>query len=114
MRKKVFGLSLCAMLFALSFLVEAQQLPKVYRIGFLAFGSPPSGPSPNLEAFRQRLRELGYMEGQNMILEPRYAKGNIGRLPHLAAELVRRPRWERWRGWWPRLLLQRTQTKLQR
>jgi putative ABC transport system substrate-binding protein len=68
---------------------EAQQAGKVYRIGFLAFGPPPSGLSPSLEAFRQRLQELGYVEGQNLILEPRYAKGNIGRLPGLASELIR-------------------------
>ncbi len=68
---------------------EAQKADKVYRIGFLAFGSPPSGLSPSLEAFRQRLQELGYVEGKNIILEPRYAKGNIGRLPGLAAELIR-------------------------
>ncbi len=70
-------------------LAEAQQAGRTYRIGFLAFGPPPSGASPSLEALRQRLRELGYVEGQNLILEPRYAKGNIGRLTGLAAELVR-------------------------
>jgi putative ABC transport system substrate-binding protein len=89
MKKKVFGLSLCVMLFALSFTVEAQQLAKVYRVGFLAFGSPPSGPSPSLEAFRKRLRELGYVEGKNLGLELRYAEGKIDRLSGLAAELVR-------------------------
>ena len=89
MSKRLFYFALCAMLFALCFPAEAQQAGKVYRIGFLASGPPPSGASPSLEAFRQKLRELGYVEGQNMILEPRYAKGNFGRLPGLAAELVR-------------------------
>jgi len=68
---------------------EAQQAGKVYRIGFLAFGSPPSGPSHSLEAFRQRLRELGYVESENRGLELRYAEGKFDRLSGLAAELVR-------------------------
>jgi len=68
---------------------KAQQAGKVYRIGFLAFGFPPSGPSPSLEAFRQRLRELGYVESENLSLELRYAKSKIHRLSGLAAELVR-------------------------
>lgn len=89
MSKKTFCFGLCAMLLALSVPVEAQQSAKIHRIGFLAFGSPPSGRSPSLEAFRQRLRELGYVEGQNVVLELRYAKGKIGRLSGLAAELIR-------------------------
>ncbi len=91
MRLRTIGLigTLALGLFVVPLPSEAQQVGKVYRIGFLAFGPPPSGVSPSLEALRQRLRELGYMEGQNLILEPRYAKGNLGRLPGLAAELVR-------------------------
>ncbi len=89
MSNKLFCFALCAMLLVLSFPAQAKQAGKVYRIGFLAFGPPPSGASPSLEALRQRLRELGYMEGQNLILEPRYAKGNLDRLTGLAAELVR-------------------------
>ena len=68
---------------------EAQHAGKVYRIGFLAFGFPPSGPSPSFEAFRQRLRELGYVESENLSLERRYTKGKIDRLSGQAAELVR-------------------------
>lgn len=68
---------------------NAQQAGKIYRIGFLAFGSPPSGPMPCLEAFRHRLRELGYVESENLGLEFRYAEGKIDRLSGLAAELVR-------------------------
>jgi putative ABC transport system substrate-binding protein len=50
-----------------------------------------SPPSPNVETFRQGLRDLGYVEGKNIILEYRYAEGKIDRLPHLAEELVRLP-----------------------
>ena len=67
---------------------EAQQATKVYRIGRLFPGLPPT-PNPSLEAFRQRLRELGYVEGQNFVIEHRYAEGRPERLPDLAAELVR-------------------------
>src|SRR3990172_3875016 len=66
---------------------EAQQAVKVPRIGFLFYGSP--GPSPELDAFRQGLRELGYIEGQNITIEYRFARGRVGQLPELAAELVR-------------------------
>jgi len=84
-RKNVFGPLLCALLLALSFPAEAQQAGKVYRIGYLRAGS---GRTSN-EAFRQGLRELGYVEGQNLVIETRSAKGKNERLPDLAAELVR-------------------------
>ena len=67
---------------------EAQQATKVYRIGRLFPGLPPT-PNPSLEAFRQGLREFGYVEGQNLVIEYRYAEGRLERLPDLAAELVR-------------------------
>ncbi len=66
---------------------EAQQAGKVYRIGFLFFGS--RGPSRELDTFRQGLRELGYIEGQNIVIEYRFASGRAERLPELAAELAR-------------------------
>jgi len=66
---------------------EAQQAAKVPRIGFLFFGS--LGPSRELDAFRQGLRELGYAEGQNIAVEYRFARGEIERLPELATELAR-------------------------
>jgi len=68
---------------------EAQQSKKVYRIGFLSAGS--SLPTPNVEAFQQSLRDLGYVEGQNLAIEYRYAENHLERLPDLAAELVRLP-----------------------
>ncbi|MEK6601351.1 MAG: ABC transporter substrate-binding protein, partial [Candidatus Binatota bacterium] len=61
---------------------------KVPRIGFLAAVSP-SALSARIEAFRQGLRELGYVEGKNITIEYRYAEGKLDRLPALAAELVR-------------------------
>src|SRR6266436_2205888 len=91
MRRTTAGLSI---ILALSILVApvvaaAQQPTKVYRIGRLSPGLPPSQPSPSMEAFRQRLRELGYVEGQNLVIEWRWAEGREERLPELAAELVR-------------------------
>jgi putative ABC transport system substrate-binding protein len=77
-----------AMLLAVAVLAEAQQPTKVSRIGFLATVSP-STISDRVEAFRQGLRELGYVEGKNIVIEWRYAEGKADRLPSLAAELVR-------------------------
>ena len=67
---------------------EAQQPKKVPRIGFLNATSP-SAVSARIEAFQQGLRELGYVEGKNIVIEYRYAEGKPDRLPALAAELVR-------------------------
>src|SRR6266849_8668627 len=67
---------------------EAQQAAKVYRIGRLQAG-PPIDPNPTLEAFRRGLHDLGYVEGQNLVIESHYAEGREERLPDLAAELVR-------------------------
>jgi len=67
---------------------DAQQAGKVPRIGFLSLTSPSDRP-PLLDAFRQGLRELGWVEGQNIVIDYRYAEGRVDRLPDLAAELVR-------------------------
>src|SRR5438874_7149023 len=67
---------------------QAQQLTKVPRIGFLDATSP-STISDRVEAFRQGLRELGFVEGKNIVVEYRWAEGKIERLPDLATELVR-------------------------
>src|SRR5215510_8691663 len=69
-------------------LVEAQQPTKIPLIGFLS-GSFPSTSPARREAFRQGLRELGYVEGKNIVIEQRYADGKFDRLPALAAELLR-------------------------
>src|SRR4029453_812786 len=65
-----------------------QQAAKVYRIGYLAGGSSTSSLNTT-EAFRQGLRELGWVEGQNIVIDYRSAEGRYDRLPDLAAELVR-------------------------
>ena len=85
MSKKLFCFALCAMLFALSIPAHAQQPKKVYRIGYLK----NNRIGRNEEAFREGLRKLGYVEGQNIVIEWRPAKGKLDRLPELAAELVR-------------------------
>jgi len=69
-------------------IVEAQQPKKVPRIGFLS-ATPPAILSARVEAFRQGLRDLGYLEGTNIVIEWRYAEGKLDRLSELAAELVR-------------------------
>ena len=86
--RKLFRLTLCTMLLALCASAEAQQPTKVHRIGFLATLSPFT-ISARAEAFRQGLRELGYVEGKNIVIEYRYAEGKLDRLSELAAELVR-------------------------
>jgi putative ABC transport system substrate-binding protein len=87
MRKNVVPLALCAMLYALCYSVWAQQPAKVPRIGFLITSSP-SAIAPRIEAFRQGLRELGYVEGKTIVIERRYAEGKVDRLSALAAEFV--------------------------
>jgi putative ABC transport system substrate-binding protein len=67
---------------------QAQQSAKVPRVGYLT-GATPEGQSARIEAFRQGLRELGYVEGKNIVIEYRYAEEKLDRLPALAAELVR-------------------------
>jgi putative ABC transport system substrate-binding protein len=68
-------------------LTEAQQPGKVPRIGYLITSSAPVA-APRMDLFRQGLRELGYEEGKNIVIEPRHADGKSDRLPALAAELV--------------------------
>ncbi len=87
MNRRTFLCGLTLGMLGLPVAAEAQQAGKVPRIGLLFYGSP--GPSPELDAFRQGLRELGYIEGQNITIEYRFAGGRVGQLPELAAELVR-------------------------
>jgi ABC-type uncharacterized transport system substrate-binding protein len=89
--KKVWPRRLAALLFATALLAlvnlaDAQQGSKISRIGYL---NPRSGPGAREEAFRQGLRDLGYIEGKNIVIEYRWAAGNYDRLPALAAELAR-------------------------
>jgi len=89
MNKKAI-IILAAIILISPHVIAAQQSGKLPRIGLL-FVNESSPPSPNVEAFRQGLRDLGYTEGKNIVLEYRYAEGNIDRLPQLAAELVHMP-----------------------
>ena len=84
MNTTVFGL-LAVWFFSFLPLAEAQQPKKVPRMGYLS----PRANAVRIEAFRQGLRELGYVEGKNIVIEWRFAEGKLDRLPALAAELVR-------------------------
>jgi putative tryptophan/tyrosine transport system substrate-binding protein len=88
MKKKLTVLTLYALLFALWVPVQAQQTGKVHRIGFLD-PSTTFGMAGLLEAFRQELNRLGWIEGKNITIEYRFAEQKSERLPELAAELVR-------------------------
>src|SRR5437764_715505 len=72
---------------ALPVVARAQKSGKIPQIGYLSTANPRSMPS--FQAFEQRLRELGYIEGQNIVIEYRNAEGEVDRLPDLAADLVR-------------------------
>jgi ABC-type uncharacterized transport system substrate-binding protein len=88
MSQKILCFVLCAILFAHWVPAQAQQLTKVPRIGYLT-GASLSAMSARTEAFRQGLRELGYVEGKNIVIEYRYGDGKTDRLNQLTAELVR-------------------------
>jgi ABC-type uncharacterized transport system substrate-binding protein len=88
MKNKIITIALGAMLLALSYYASAQQPARILRIGILVTSSA-SFISARVEAFRQQLRTLGYVEGKNIVIEYRYAEGKPERLPDLAAELVR-------------------------
>src|SRR4030095_9732174 len=90
MSKKIVGLAICAVLLTVSFPVEAQQPRKIARIGILHPERPgDAGVDVLIEAFRRGLRQLGYVEGKDIVLEHRFAEGKLDRLPDLVAELVR-------------------------
>jgi len=88
MKKKITGLALSALLFALCFSAEAQQTKRVFKIGYLTNDSVPVD-MPRRNAFRQGLRDLGYVEGQNIVIEYRIGEGRIEKLPEVADDLVR-------------------------
>jgi putative tryptophan/tyrosine transport system substrate-binding protein len=88
MKEKIRVLTLCALLLALCASAEAQQPAKVPRIGFLG-AAYSSANAIRMEAFGQGLRELGYVEGKNILIEYRWAEGKTEQLPKLAVELVR-------------------------
>jgi putative tryptophan/tyrosine transport system substrate-binding protein len=88
MKRKITAVALSVMLLALSYSASAQQSTKIPRIGFVS-NTSPSAVAPRLDAFRQGLRELGYLEGKNIVIEYRHSEGKSDRLAGLVAELVR-------------------------
>jgi len=90
MSRKIFALVLSALLFALCVPVSAQQAKKVFRIGYLG-SLDPTSESARAEAIRLALRDLGYIEGQNIAIEYRYTERKVDRAPKLVAELVALP-----------------------
>ena len=88
MKKKMITFALSAMLFALCLPAEAQQAGKIFRIGFLD-SSTASGMAVLVDALRQELSKLGWLEGKNFTIEYRFAEQKPERLPELAADLVR-------------------------
>jgi putative tryptophan/tyrosine transport system substrate-binding protein len=88
MKRKFFGLALSTLLLALCFPVQAQQPKKVFRIGYL-IGGDSTSESARAEGIRLALRERGYIEGQNIAADYRYAEGKVDRFSELAGELVR-------------------------
>jgi putative ABC transport system substrate-binding protein len=88
MNKKIIGLALGALLVALCSSAQAQRPTKIPQIGYLT-GTSLSANSARIDAFKKGLRELGYVEGKDIIIEWRSAEGKAERLPPLAAELVR-------------------------
>jgi putative tryptophan/tyrosine transport system substrate-binding protein len=88
MKKKIFCLALGALLFALCVSAQAQQTGKVFRIGYLD-NSTASGNAVLIDAFRQELSKLGWIEGKNITIEYRFAEQKNERLPELVSDLVR-------------------------
>jgi putative tryptophan/tyrosine transport system substrate-binding protein len=90
MKKAAVPSILAVIMLAVAVLADAQQSGKIPRIGFLTGQTAPSSTSsgPNMEAFRQGLRDLGYTEGKNIIIEYRGAGGKHERMPELVAELI--------------------------
>ena len=88
MRRIALAVVLALVLSAAPLVGEAQQAKNVPRIGFLSAASP-AAVSGRIEAFQRGLRELGYVEGSNIVIEARYAEGRLDQLHVLAAELLR-------------------------
>jgi putative tryptophan/tyrosine transport system substrate-binding protein len=89
-KSKTSGLAIALFLTLLPWphLADAQQPAKIPRIGYVSGAGDPSNPGPAVEAFRQGLRDRGYMEGKNIVVEYRYAEGRQDRVPSLVSELV--------------------------
>jgi len=88
MERRVFVAAMAGGLLAAPFAAGAQQAGKIYRVGLLDFSTPDPARQAWWNAFRQRMRELGYVEGQNVTFELRWAQSDDNRLTKVAAELI--------------------------
>jgi putative ABC transport system substrate-binding protein len=88
MRKTIFIWLLATVFLATVSLAEAQQAGKVPRIGVVPGASDPVNAGPAVDAFRQAMREVGYIEGKNIQVEYRYDEGKVDQLPRIVAELI--------------------------
>jgi len=84
----VLSILVVVLLLTVAAVAKAQQPKKIPRIGFVLGSGDANKPGPRVEAFRQGLRDLGYIEGKNILVEYRYIEGNQDRIPGLVAELV--------------------------
>lgn len=85
---KIFCFALCVLLLVLGLPAEAQQPKNVPRVGYVSPIGDPKTPGPQIEGFRQGLRDLGYIEGKNIVVEYRYTEAKGDRNPSLVAELM--------------------------
>ncbi len=88
MRKLIANLAAVVLVSLLAHSAEAQQTARIPRVGFISGSGSPENPWPSFEAFRQGMRDLGYVEGQNLLIEHRYGEGRLDRMPGLVNELV--------------------------
>ena len=87
MKRKILTVVLCFVI-QMQLGVAGAQPQKIPRIGYVASSGDANNPGPNVEAFRRGLRDLGYTEGKNILVEYRYAEGKSDRVPGFVAELV--------------------------
>ena len=87
-RRTFWGCFVAVAVFWTAATANAQAAAKTYRIGWVGHGSAPSIADRNAGDFQQALRDLGYVEGTNFVIEYKYANGNVERLPELATQLV--------------------------
>jgi putative ABC transport system substrate-binding protein len=88
MNKKIVFIAVAILFLVIVHRVEAQQPKKIPRVGYVSGSGDASNPGPLVEAFRQGLRDLGYIEGKNILVEYRYAAGKLDPIPSIVAELV--------------------------
>src|SRR5262245_57450594 len=88
MKNEIIAISVGALLFVLCMSADAQQTTKIPRIGYVSGADDLNNPGSEEEAFRQGLRDLGYVEGKNILVEYRSQEGKADRGPNLVAELV--------------------------